>query len=842
MSTQDDDFARELQSHLEHEADDLIRDGVDPESARRRAHLALGNTTRARERSYERRRVLWLDYLWQDIKGGLRAMRRYPISAAVAILSLAFGIGATTVTLTVRNVLFRKPPPLYRDAGQLSRVQVGRPDNPIRPIGNAVPAPLFAIWQSRLGSSIAGSLGRPSREARVGDRLEVVAVRSVTPNLFPLLGVEPIIGQTIRDIRSPEAAQAAVLSYRVWQQLFDGRADAIGREFWLDNVPYVVTAVMPERFWHSEMNSPIWTLLDVDTLTGDDAVDVVVRRDERTTPAMLDAMLRPGIEEYARQLPATQRHLLLGLSGIEGTPLARQMSFALPYVLGVAVLLTLLIACANVAVLMIAQWTAREQEIAIRASIGASRSRIVRALLTESTTIAAIGGVLGIAAALALRAIILSSGGESRFYDLSIDPQVLVASAVITILTGIVAGIAPALYETRRLHANPLRSIAGSDRVRQRWRHALVVFEITVTIALLVQTTSLVNGYLRATNAAMGFATTPLLAARITNPGGVPIARIIEVARGLPGVESVSPSTAIPLGGSGERVRVAIAANGDGAVVTERGTIGPTFFPTLGVSLRAGRPFADGEPSTARTAIVNEALARRLFRGRDAVGSQVWIGNVSYDVIGLVADYANNPFHEPDASPRIFMPLPAHAPQRMTFLVRAADPNGLVQTLRRELRAAAVGNQVTYAYPLDEVRHVSGQEVLVGTAPLVPLIVIGVLLTTAGIYGVLAFAVARRSRELAVRVAIGASSHDLIRLVTMHTLRLVGTGLAIGIGLTFGLGRLVRASGGAGSMFDPTLAAFVVPIGVITVIAVFATWFPARRAASIDPVKMLRTT
>ncbi len=504
--------------------------------------------------------------------------------------------------------------------------------------------------------------------------------------------------------------------------------------------------------------------------------------------------------------------------------------------------LTLLIACANVAVLMIAQWTAREHEIAIRASIGASRSRIVRALLTESTTIAAVGGVLGIGATLALRAIIRSNSGASAFYDLSIDPQVLVASALITLLAGIVVGIAPALYETRRLHTNPLRSMTGSDRVRQRWRHALVVFEITTTIALLVQTTSLINGYLKATNAAMGFATAPLLVTRIENPGGVPVARVIDVARSLPGVQAVAASTAIPLGASGERVHVAITANGDAAVPTERAAIGPAFFPTLGVPMRAGRPFAAAEASEARTAIVNEALARRLFPDRSAVGTTVWIGNVSYDVVGLVADYANNPFREPNASPRIFVPLPSDDPRRMTFLVRAADPDGLVQVLRREMRQAAIGNLVSGTYTLDEVRRVSGQEMLVGSAPLFPLISVGVLLTTAGIYGVLAFAVARRARELAVRVAIGASGQDLVRLITMHTLRLVATGATLGIGLTFGLSRLVRASGGAGSVFDPPLSAFLVPIGVIVVIAVLATWLPARRAAAIDPVKMLRTT
>jgi len=328
---------------------------------------------------------------------------------------------------------------------------------------------------------------------------------------------------------------------------------------------------------------------------------------------------------------------------------------------------------------------------------------------------------------------------------------------------------------------------------------------------------------------------------RIENPGGVPVARVIDVARSLPGVQAVAASTAIPLGASGERVHVAVTANGDAAVATERAAIGPAFFPTLGVAMRAGRPFAATEVSEARTAIVNEALARRLFPGRSAVGTTVWIGNVSYDVVGLVADYANNPFRELNASPRIFVPLPDD-PRRMTFLVRAADPDGLVQVLRREMRQAAIGNQVSGTYTLDEVRRASGQEMLVGTAPLFPLIGVGVLLTTAGIYGVLAFAVARRARELAVRVAIGASSQDLVRLITMHTLRLVATGATLGIGLTFGLSRVVRAAGGAGSVFDPPLSAFLVPIGVIVVIAVLATWLPTRRAAAIDPVKMLRTT
>jgi putative ABC transport system permease protein len=841
MSTQDDDFARELHSHLEHETDALIRDGVDPDAARRRAHLALGNATLARERNYERARLLWIDHLRQDIKGAFRSMRRYPISALVAVLSLAFGIGATTVTLTIRNVIFRKPPPLYRQADQIARLQIGRPDNPIRPIGNAVPSPLFAMWQARLGSGIAGSLPQTSREVRAGNRSESVPLHPVTPNLFTVLGVDPLLGRTFKDDGSADTMRGAVLSYRVWQQLFDARDDAIGAEFWIDNVPYTVMGVMPERFWYDHMNSPIWTAIHAPALTPDSALDTVVRRPDGMSAAMLETMLRPGVDDYAGRLPASQRRLLLFISGVEGTPIGRMMSFVLPYVLAVSVLLTLLIACANVAVLMIAQWTAREHEIAIRASIGASRGRIVRALLTESVTIAALGGVLGIGAALMLRAIVQGNSSGSIFYDLSIDVGVLAWSAVVAILTGIAAGIAPALYETRRLHVNPLRSIGGSDRVRQRWRHALVVFEITVTVALLVQTTSLVNGYLRAANAAMGFTTDTLLTARVANRGGVNTARLEELLRGLPGVEAAAASSAIPFAGRGRTTRVSTSATDEGVAV-EQGEISPAFLPTLGVALRGGRPFAQGETSLQRTAIVNEALARRLFPDRSAVGATVWVAGTPYDVVGLAADYSNSPFRDPNESPRIFVPLPPEAPKQIAFVIRAADPASLVQTVRRQLRDAVVGNEATGVETANQILRVMGQEVMIGTAPLFPLIVIGVLLTTAGIYGVLAFAVARRARELAVRVAVGASGQDLIRLVTMHTLRLVAAGAGIGIGFTFVLSRLVRAGGGAGSMFDPPLMAFVVPIGVIFVIGVLATWIPARRAASIDPVKMLRTT
>ena len=215
-----------------------------------------------------------------------------------------------------------------------------------------------------------------------------------------------------------------------------------------------------------------------------------------------------------------------------------------------------------------------------------------------------------------------------------------------------------------------------------------------------------------------------------------------------------------------------------------------------------------------------------------------------YDVIGVVADYSNNVLHPREPEPKVFVPMPrTKGPARVHLLVRAdGDPAPLTQTIRREVRDAATGTIVASAYTVDQILGVMGQELLLGTAPLFPLIVIGMLLTTAGIYGTLAFAITRRSRELAVRAAVGASGRDLVRLVSLQTVRLVSVGTALGIAATFGLARLVRAGGGAGTIFDPPASAFLIPVLVVVAIGIVATWVPSRRALKIDPAALLRTT
>ena len=840
-----DDFSEEIQAHIALETDRLIADGMSPEEAARTARRRFGNVTTATERFHESRRLRWLDELRQDFHAARRNLVRYPIVAVVAVLSLGAGIGATAASLTIRDVIFQNPPPLYVEPQRLSQIQVNRRDRPIRSIGSYVPADLFTRWRSDMGLAIAAADVREGvSDVRSADRLEPTRIRAVTAELFDVLGVAPEIGGGFSSGGASDPQ--AILSHRLWQDWFAGRPDAIGATIWINSQPHTVVGVMPRRFWFSEMNDPVWTLLEPQRLDAATGLLVVARRPSGTGHDALAARLQASLDAYSRQLPAGRSPLKMRVSEIKGTPMANEMALIVPYILGTAVLLTLLIACANVAILMIAQWTRRERETAVRSALGASRSRLIRGLMAESLLIAATAGAIGIASTYVLRAIMLRNAPlADTFVDLSIHTGVLIKTISITGLAGILAGIGPALLETRRLQIDPLRGMATSDRVRQRWSHSLVVLEITVTLALLVVTSSMVAGYQRSRNAELGFAIDHFMAASVQGANGIPTTQLMETIARVPGVEAVAPATAIPLAGTDRRVPVSPAATGGNSLSVERTSIGPGFFATLGVSMRAGRAFTPLDTPRTRTVVVSESFARQMFGASSPVGRQVWMEKTAYDVVGVVADYATNPVESRVVTPKLYLPLSADAAQTTSvrFLIRAAgDPTPLVEPVRRALRDAVVGVNVDNAYTLRQIVTVVGQEYLAGTAPLFPLIVIGMLLTSSGIYGVLAFAVSRRSRELAIRVAIGADRGQQIRVVVAHSLRLVLIGSACGIALTFGLSRLVRAAGAAGSIYDPPLPAFVIPVVIVMIVAALATWIPTRRALRVNPASLLKAS
>jgi predicted permease len=842
----EDDFAREIDAHLALEADRLIADGVDPAEARDRARRAFGNVTRAQERFHEARRIGWLEDLWRDVRSAWRNVRRNPISAAVIVLSLAGGIGAATIALVVRNVIFYNPPPLYQAPDELAKVQAAPRDRPILPAGSDPPAALVTRWREVLGDRLAASIaGRPAEMARHGG-VDQVVVRAVTPNLFALLGIRPEVGRLFDPGRSGVAGEA-VLGYGMWQQAFGGRADIAGTTIRLNGRPVTIVGVAPQRFWFSGMGDQLWVAVDPRLIPGDTDLEVIVRRRPGMSNAALTATLQRGLDAHNRERAPNAPALHMRVSPVRGTPMGAQMSLALPYIFGFAVTLILFLGCANAAILLIAQWTARETDTAVRSSLGAGRGRLIRALLTEAVLLSTTAGVGSVLAALGVRWWIATrSGSDQTMFDLSIPPHVIGNALLISIGAGMLAALAPALYETARLQTNPLRGLQASDRTRHRWSNALVIAEISVTVGLLVMTTSMVTAYQRIRNARFGFDTSHIAVTILTNPNGIAVRPLLDRARAVPGVRTAAMAVNVPLFGGRSRQDVATNAAGDGATRVETTAITSDFFATFAVAMREGRAFDEHEGPESGVAIINETLAQRLFGRGPFAGRQLWIDNVPHAVVGVVRDYATSWTEFDAVTPKAFVPLaPQHQAARGLVLVAQADgnPTALLQPLQRAIRTAGDRDTaVTSSYTYSGMLGIISNEWLVSIAPLGALVAIGIALTAAGIYGMLAFAIARRTRELAVRVALGATARDQAALISGRSARLVAIGAGGSLGFAFLLAQIARVTGGAGSYMDPPWTAFVLPVLIMAVVAAIATWLPMRRARRIDPSILLRTT
>src|SRR5439155_21818725 len=360
--------------------------------------------------------------------------------------------------------------------------------------------------------------------------------------------------------------------------------------------------------------------------------------------------------------------------------------------------------------------------------------------------------------------------------------------------------------ETRGLQTNPLRAMR-SDRIRQRWRHALIVVEITVTIALLVVTSTMVDAYRRNFSMNMGFDVAPLVEAQIDAPDGNSTQDIVDRLSASPNVASVAAASAVPLMGRGELQRVA-SENGGATVAANRIFVGQGFFSTLGVAIQQGREYSRVE--SPNVVIVNETLANLMWPGRSPIGMRLWNAGKNYEVVGLTANYISSMLGRP--LPSFYVPLSATTDSgRIVLVVRSkGDPASVIQTVREQVRATSPVHVPTTVTTVRGILNQIGEEIMTVVYPMSVLIAVGTLMTTTGIYSILAFAVTRRSRELAVRMAVGATTKDVLRAVGIHSARLIALGIVCGVGMTFGLSRLAQGKGG---VFDsPSAGVFVVPV------------------------------
>ncbi|HYL77110.1 MAG TPA: ABC transporter permease [Bryobacteraceae bacterium] len=870
----------EIEYHLEKRIDAEKAKGLSAEDARYAALRAMDGMTQRKEECRQARGISAVESTMQDIRYGLRVLGKSPGFTAVAALSLALGIGANTAIFSLINAVMLRTLPV-QNPEQLRVLGVTRgPDleygftyNHYRQFRehNQSFQDLAASSPVRLSVSVDGQV-EPA-----------VAGQMVSGGYFSVLGVNAEVGRTIgaQDDRVPKGHPVAMISDGFWKRRFARDPGAIGRRILLDGAPFTVIGVTPPGFFGIDVGTApdVWVSIMMQPVVMPDAEDwlgkpiktdywlrIVGRLKPGLSPAMALAEMEVLYRRYAVPDDDVQPKDKIGLAPASRGLSALRREFSEPLLILMTVVgLVLLIACANVASLLLARATARQSELAVRLAIGAGRGRLVRQLLVESLMLAALGGICGILLAYwgseALLSFI-SRGRAAIALSLRPDPQVLGFTAAVSAITGILFGIAPALRATRLDLGPSLKSRfqAGGATRGPRLGNVLVIGQVALSLVLLIVAGLFVRSLAKLNGQDAGFPRESVLVMRVEPRGsdqrnlpGVS-ARLDGIYRGLlervraiPGVRAasmagVNPTTLVTLHlamkkpSTGELLRV-----NDIAVY-------PGYFSTLGIPFLAGRDFtADDFAVSARpAAVINESAARKLFPGENAAGKELRSEKPSrlFQVIGVVRDsHYSNLRGETQALAYLPFLLTPTGRGQMTLHVRIAGNPGAVAPLVQK----AV-QEIDKDAPLLEVRTLAAevdaalmQERVIATLSSF-FGAVALALAVVGLYGLMAFAVVRRSGEIGIRMAIGAQRRDVLWMVLRDTLALVGVGIAIGVPVALVAMRLAssRISGLLFGLSSGDPVAIGVAVVVMAMAAAVAGYLPARRAARVDPMVVLR--
>ncbi|HEX5479791.1 MAG TPA: ABC transporter permease [Dehalococcoidia bacterium] len=808
-----------------------------------------------------------MDGLLQDIRYAVRAFLGNRGVALVAVLVLALGIGATTTVYSVVEGVLLSPLP-YADAGRV--VNIGQ-----IPRTRAATALRRAEWPSRAEflalrarnhsfEELSTANGGMPVLTGLGDATRLSAWE-VMSNLFPMLGIQPILGRgfTAEEDR-PGSAPVAILSYAFWSARFGRDPGAIGRSITLDRTDYLVVGVMPARFRFPMVagrrfssGADVWLSIGPTLSTSP--------RDMQSS-AFTVGRLRPGvgIAEARADVSAVLRQLAEHTPRLENmvpvvTPMrdlaVGNVRTPLLLVLG-AVGFVLLIACANVANLLLARAIARQREMAIRVALGATRWRIVRQLLTEAVFLALAGAAAGVLLATwGVPPLVSLAGSElPRIQQVGVNLRVLAAAAGAAVLTGVLFGLAPALHAVRGISPAALKegsTAAGTGAGHTRASGAFVIVQVALTLVLLVGAGLLGRSFINLITLDPGFDAQHMLVAKMIlpgdrYPGGASTLAFahttVDRLEALPGVTAAAVSTAMPLaGGLHGSINVAGAPKQDDAPQGHFTAVTPGYFRALGIPLRRGRLFRPGDRGGAQQVVVNDALTRALFPRQDPIGKRISFGMYTTDtgtIVGVVGNTRGRSLVA--APPPIVYESLADDPQYfVNAIVRTAgDPGALAAPLRATLRDIDPDLPVDNLQTMPEVMAESITAQRLYATLLGVFSTLALLMAAAGLYALVSYAVARRTREVGIRLALGALPRDVLRLVVGRGARLALAGICIG---TVGALAATRVLGSF--LFEITPTDPVVFVGValgIAVVALGASWLPARRATRIDPVAVLR--
>ncbi len=863
------DVDAEFQFHLDARTEELIASGLSADEARRRAVADFGDITDARryihhiDRQTEaaHRRRDFVGEFRQDVGYAMRKLRRSPGFTLVAVLTLALGIGANTAIFSVVNGVLFRPLPFPRPE-QLLKVWSANPSAgmlqaSVSPVDlddwraqRKQVADIGGFWYAAGGSGIdLTGLGDPQRLSAV----------FFTPGFFSTLGVIPPRGRLPREDEMVRGGpdKVILLTHAFWQRQFGGSAEVINAHLTLGGNPYLVLGVLPPTFRYPagdvDVYVPYSTIPDdaIPRIRPVRILEVVARMGDgvsiEAADAELDAIAARIASEYPDNAAWAATTTLPLRDAVTG-----DVRGGLLLLLG-AVAFVLLIACVNVASLLLARATARSREIAVRAALGAGRGRIVRQLLTESTVLSLTGGLVGLAVGIGgTRALLaLSAGQLPRGADVRIDGFVLLFTLGVSLTTGLLFGLVPALRASAGNLQAALRAggrgMAGDGG--NRLRHGLVITEVALAMMLVVGGGLMTRSFVSLLRVDPGFRPDSLLVLNFTLSTSrhadyrQVYQQILEAVRAVPGVTAAGVMKDAPLRGTGERNGFTLP----GMVVPE-GTDSPTaqvlhvsdgVFRAIGARMIDGREFTPADRRDAPLVIVvNEAFARQWFPGERATGKHILLGDTRVEIIGVVNDIRQRAMATP-AEPTFYLHVQQNGRVRMNVMARTrGEPLAMTAALRDAVWSVDRQQPITSVFTFDEAMNDSLARPRLLTVLLGIFGVLGLLLGAIGLYGVLSYLVNQRQRDIGVRLALGARPGDVLQMVVRRGLVLATIGVTIGVVGSLALGRFL-----AGVLYDVEPTDPVTLLGVTTVllgVAALASWLPARRAARVDPVVTLR--
>ena len=804
-----------------------------------------------------------METLFGDIRYGVRSLLKHPGFTAIAVITLALGIGANTAIFSVVNALLLKPLP-YRNPDQLVWVGEISPQEK----REMIPGAHFLEWSEQSHTLEKIAVYNDDNLTLTGSgEPERFDCGKVSAGFFSLLGVQPLLGRDFRTAEDqPGGDRVVVISHSLWQRRFSADKNIVGHSVTLDDQSYTVVGVLPQDFRFFQPFD-LWVPLALDSQQehGNQQISIL----------SAIARLKPGITINQAQAELETIRLRFESTKQANTPLfgghVRLVSLheklvgntrRLLLILLGAVSLILLIACANVANLLLSRAIARQKDLAIRAGLGAGRLRLMRQMLTESLLLALAGGALGLLLAFWIAAGLVALAATDTFGDIShlasitIDFRVLGFALLASIVTGTLFGLVPA-FQLSKPNLNDLlkEGWRGSGFHRTRLRHVLMVTEVALAIMLLVGAGLLIRSFINLMEVNPGYKSKNLLTMRISLPPlryeqgsrrGAFYREVLQRVSSLPGVESAGAINHLPLTrfsfGGWLRVPGRPQVNTNDQPPTPIGVVSPDYFRVMGIPLRAGRAFTEGDNvESPRVVILSEALARALFPNEDALGKQVWVpgrGKDTPTVIGIAGDVRHQGLDQ-DVSPQVYVPYLQQPQGSMIMVIHTTiDPLGLAAAVRNQVREVD-GNLPLYDVQTMEQRLSSSVSPRRFNLLLLAIFaLLALALAALGVYGVIAYGATQRTHEIGIRMALGAQRTDVLKMLIRQGMSLVGIGVALGLAGAWALTRVMVSL-----LFGVTPTDSFVFTGVsalLIVVALLACYIPARRATKIDPLIALR--